>query len=220
MPLVLVCSETELDGELGQTLIWREDISRRVTRSAAEARQAVAQAKPDLVVVDRDLAGTEGLIDELRKGATTRHTSIVVLARGDFGPSEAAQLEAGANAVLRLPPGPDWDDLLTRLMPVPVRKEVRFPVELEVETSLGGILTTAAVARNLSLNGMLIECGETLELGTDVDLRFVIPEVEAHVFGSGRIVRRAGGNLFGVEFHALEGEGGDAVRHYLDAQAG
>lgn len=220
MPLVLICSETDLDGELGHTLIWRADMSRRLARSAAEARQAAAEAKPDLVVVDRDLAGTEGLIAELRRDSTTRRTSIVVLARSDFDPSEVAQLEAGANAVLRLPPGPDWDERLERLMVVPVRKDVRFPVRLEVETSLGGIQTATATARNLSVNGMLIEATGELQIGTDVDLRFALPDSGAQVQGCGRIVRRAGKNLYGVEFYGLEGDGSSEVRRHLDGLAG
>ena len=41
--------------------------------------------------------------------------------------------ESEANAILRLPAGPEWNGRLERLMAVPVRKDARFPVSFDVQ---------------------------------------------------------------------------------------
>ena len=72
----------------------------------------------------------------------------MVAARGDFDPSEVELLEAGANAILRLPAGPEWDERLPRLMDVPVRREARFTVHFDVEAAAGAEDPAAALAIN------------------------------------------------------------------------
>src|SRR2546425_466775 len=84
--------------------------------------------------------------------------SMVALARGDFDSSEIELIQAGVNAILRLPPDPDWDDRLARLMHVPRRRNVHVPVHLVVQESYDSTeQVVPVVALNLSVNGMLVE---------------------------------------------------------------
>lgn len=216
MALVLICSPTSLEGELGDTLLWRDDVVRRAATSLDEARTVIAGGRPDLVLVDRDLPESVKLVAALRRDPETRRVSIVAFARGDFDPLEVELLEAGANAVLRLPPGPEWDERLVRLLSVPGRKDVRFPMHFEIEArSSGEIDSGTATALNLSVSGMLIECGYKLAIGDDLDFSFRLPGLEEPITGCGRVVRRARGSQVGIEFYGLEGDGADAVRYYL-----
>ena len=94
----------------------------------------------------------------LRADAVTRRASIVVLARGDHDPLEVELLEAGANAILRLPPGPEWEPRLRELLAVPVRRQARLAVHLQVEGfRVGRRCPWRALALDLSQTGMLLE---------------------------------------------------------------
>jgi hypothetical protein len=146
--------------------------------------------------------------------------SIVVIARGELDPIEVELLEAGANAILRLPVTPDWDERLERLMEVPVRRETRLPVTFEVEARSGsGVETATATALNVSTSGMLIDSAFPLHMGDDVDFRFELPGLEGVVSGCGRVVRQAGRTQFGVEFYGLEGEGRELIAAWVAASS-
>ncbi len=77
-----------------------------------------------------------GVVAALRQDPITRPTAIVALGRSEFGFDHLDLLEAGANAILPLPPGHDWDDRLMRLIHVPVRQATRFPVDIALEGGL------------------------------------------------------------------------------------
>jgi DNA-binding response OmpR family regulator len=103
MVSVLICTHSELEKELGHTLLWRQDVERHVVSRLEEARMMALAARPSIVVVDRELPWAGRLVSALREDPSTRNLSIVVVARGDFDPSEVELLESGANAILRLP---------------------------------------------------------------------------------------------------------------------
>jgi CheY-like chemotaxis protein len=219
VPVVLICSAAELQHELAGTLLWRQDVERRLATEADEAQRIAEAGRPDLVVVDRDLPGVEQLVTALRRSAVTRRVSIVIMARDDFDPVEAALVACGANAVLRLPPGPEWDERLTRLMSVPARKDVRLTVQFDVEARPGqGVTSALATALNLSLTGMLLECSFALQIGDDLDFRFELPGTDEPIVGCGRVARRAGSSRYGIEFYGIEGDGADIVRWFVGGQ--
>ncbi len=220
MPTVVLCSTVPRDilsEELSETLVFRDDITRLFADSVEALDQAVTAEKPDLIVVDRDFEDAVALVLKLRADLATRQVSMIALARSDFGPVEVALLDAGVNAVLRLPASVDWDERLARLIAVPARRDVRLPLALELEADLGiGVHSALGMALNLSVNGMLIETDCELTIGDDVDLRFRLPHGEGDIAGCARVVRHAGPRRYGIEFYGLEADGGDLVRHYLD----
>ena len=210
MPVALICSQAELDAELGHTLLWRAGMERHVATRLEDARMMAVAAKPDIVIVDRELPRSDKLVAALREDPSTRGLSIVVAARGDFDPSEVELLEAGANAILRLPAGPEWDERLTRLMDVPVRRDARFTVHFDVDAVRGVGDPAAALAVNLSMSGMLLESPIPLSVGDEIQLSFQIPESEAQVKAVARVVRLAGPSQYGVEFRRVDGEAAEA----------
>ena len=202
MAAALICSQQDLQPELGHTVLWRTGIERHVATRLEEARMMAVAARPDIVVVDRDLPRADELIAALREDPGTRRVSIAIVARGDLDPAELGLLEAGANAILRLPPGPDWDERLVRLLDVPARREARLPVEFGVDTLGTGVgERLPAQAVNLSRSGMLIETMFDLGVGDEVELEFSLEGEE--VLARGRVVRRGEPRLFGVQFAPL-----------------
>ncbi len=202
MVTALICSQEDLQPELGHTVLWRTGIERHVARRLEDARMMAVAAKPDIIVVDRDLPNADKLIASLREDPSTRQLSIAIVARGDLDPAEVALLEAGANAILRLPPGPDWDDRLVRLLDVPARREARLPVEFGIDTLGTGVgERVPAQAVNLSRSGILIETSADLGVGDELELEFSL-EGEA-LLTHGRVVRHGAPRFFGVQFAPL-----------------
>ena len=217
MPVALLCTQAELEPDLGHTLLWRAGMERHVATRLEDARMMAVAARPDIVIVDRELPRSDKLVAALREDPSTRGLSIVVAARGDFDPAEVELLEAGANAILRLPAGPEWDERLPRLMNVPVRREARFTVHFDVEATAGSGDPAAALAINLSMSGMLLESPIPLAVGDEIQLRFQIPQSESTVATTARVVRVASSGQYGVEFHRVEPAASEGLRAFVDA---
>jgi hypothetical protein len=139
------------------------------------------------------------------------------MARGDFDASEVELLECGANAILRLPAGPDWNERLQRLMDVPVRKEARFPVSFGVEASSSGSGAADAQAVNLSASGMLIETAAPLSMQEEVQLQFRLPPAPDAVRVEAQVVRMATPKQFGVEFRRVGADVSRRIQRFLAA---
>jgi CheY-like chemotaxis protein len=216
MPSALICSQRDLQPELGHTALWRTGMECHVATRLEEARMMAVAARPDIVLVDRDLPRADQLISGLREDPGTRRLSIAVVARGDMDPSEVGLLEAGANAILRLPPGPDWDERLIRLIDVPVRREARLPVEFGVDALGSGVAQRfPAQALNLSRSGILIETSAELGVGDELELEFPIDGET--VMGRGRVVRHGPPHLFGVQFSPLPDWAAQRIERFVGA---
>jgi hypothetical protein len=213
----LICTHSDLETDLGQTMLWRQDVDRHLVGRLEDARTMALAARPSIVVVDRDLPWAGRLVSALREDASTRNLSIVVIARGDFDPGEIELLESGANAVLRLPVGHDADARLERLVHVPVRKETRFSVSFQVDAfAAGGGAPEPALALNLSRNGMLMEASSALHVGEDVVLQFPLGDEPPDVRSRGRVVRVATETRYGIEFTDVAPEVSTRLHYFLE----
>jgi PilZ domain-containing protein len=213
MPIALLCSAGPLP-ELKQTVLARHDVERRFARTADEVRRATRDFRPDIAVVDGALAGLKDVILGLRR--YPRQVSIVVVAREGMAADSVELIEAGANAVLSLPPGPDWDKALSRLSTVPPRKHTRVPVYFELEVHIPGQLHIGlGTILNLSIHGALIETEHPLQLGDALEVRFRLPAPAGPVQGNARVLRLDAARRFGVEFFGLAGKGHEAVSAFV-----
>ncbi|MCL4817887.1 MAG: PilZ domain-containing protein [Vicinamibacteria bacterium] len=221
MPIVVLCLPGEVEASLADTSLHRDDVRRHPARSLDEAKNLVAETRPHLLLLWHEQAGAAAFVQALRRDPGTRRMSIAVVAGEDFDPAEVELLEAGANATLRLPVSAEWDDRLSRLMTVPARKDVRFPAHFEILARAGiGVEQVPVMMVNLSVNGMRIESSYALSIGDDIDFRFLLPGSDHAVAGSGRVVREAGRNHYGVEFYGLEGDGAEQVHAYIERLGG
>jgi Tfp pilus assembly protein PilZ len=163
--------------------------------------------------------GAVELVKGLRDDPETRCLSVVALARGDFASSELALLGAGANAVLRLPPTEDWDERLSRLVQVPVRRDVRAAVTLEVDLGLGASGSAfAALALNLSSSGLLIETNEPLCVGDEVAFVVNLPKGGGEVRGGARVIRHGPVGQFGLQIESVKGDGRVKIKRFVEGQ--
>jgi len=213
MALALIASPRDLDLELSGTVLGRRGFERQLASVAEQAYALACARTPDVLLVDVYLAGAEELVRRLRADPATRELSIVALADSRVAdPREVPLLKAGANAVLRLPPGPGWDERLMRLVNVPVRKSSRFPVSFGVAASAG---TVPATGLNVGLHGMLVETWAELSLCDEMELAFHLPGENTLLRARGRVVRRGAPRQYGVEFTSLDGDVSRAIERYV-----
>jgi CheY-like chemotaxis protein len=213
MPVVLICAPAPLETQLSHTVLWRQGVERYDARGYEQALSMAVAAQPDLTLIDSTLPRAVELVRSLRIDAKTRRTSLVIVAQGDFEPAELELLEAGANAILRLPADTQWDERLDRLLSIPARKEARFDVDFAVEATLDLGPPMSGSAVNLSAHGMLLKTKTALNVGDRLAFAFRLPD--SLVAGRARIVRQAGAGQFGVFFESLEGDARARIEAFI-----
>lgn len=214
MALALIASPRDLDPELSRTVLGRSGFERQLATVAEQARALACARKPDVLLVDVYLAGALELVCDLRADERTRALSIVALADSVADPREVPLLKAGANAVLRLPPGAGWDERLLRFVSVPIRKATRFPVSFSMGAGPSGVPATGL---NISLHGMLVETWAELSLCDEVELAFRIPGEGPLLRARARVMRRGAPRQYGVEFTWLDGAARAAIERFVSA---
>jgi CheY-like chemotaxis protein len=215
----LLCGPEGFEAELQGTILSRDDVEVRRVLDLEAASALAKDMKPHLVLVDVTIPLAEQLVTALRAEAPTRTASIVGISRGDLLGNDASILEAGANAVLRLPVAPEWDLRLTKLVSIPGRREVRLAVRLKI-FGVYGEERIPAMALNMSLTGMLAEAEATLNVGDELGLTFELPTSPVTITGMGRVVRNAGTYRVGVEFVQLDGEAHKELGAFLAGDGG
>jgi CheY-like chemotaxis protein len=214
MPVVLICTNRPLDRELQDTVLFRSGMDRETVRTANEAQARLNNGRFALLCLHRNVTGIENLVRNIRKSPTLKRTSIVVLSEDDFDPSEVELLEAGANAILRLPPGDDFNDRASKLMEVPARRDVRIPVRLQVSASSGFGATVPVLGLNLSATGILVESNHPLNMGDEVSIAFRFEESGEIFSATAHVTRTAGPNRYGATFETVS-RGEDALKTFL-----
>jgi len=222
MILVLVCSQGLLENELKTVSFFRGDVDCLVAHRVQEAHVLAIAAHPGLVVVDRELPGAEELIRGLREEPATRRVAIVVAAHGEFCVDDVVLLSSGANAVLRFPAGPEWDERLARLTHVAARAETRLPVELVLRGAAAASPRVLEEARtlNLSASGMLVETVGEIQTRIGEIVAFTLrPTGGRTIAGRARVPRRPAPSQLGLEFLALEEDGSQRIRRIVGGRA-
>jgi CheY-like chemotaxis protein len=213
----VVVSTGDIGRELEGTVLFRDNVERLVAYEPAEVRRLADEGRLDVVVIDAATPAAGAFVTALRQDPVTRSTAIVALGRAEFDLAHLALLEAGANAILPLPPGPDWDDRLTRLIHVPARRAARFGVDLAIEGGLRSGQRFRGRALNLSVHGILLECRHPLDVGDDLRLAFSMSDGQGGIEGTGTIVRQASPHRFGVEITSVDGDGRLRIKRYVES---
>jgi hypothetical protein len=70
---------------------------------------------------------------------------------------------------------------------------------------------------NLSVRGLLVECGEELAVGDDLRFAFELPSGQGRVCGAGTIVRLGRPQEYGVELTQVDGDGRARIKRYAES---
>jgi CheY-like chemotaxis protein len=103
--LVLVVEDNEQNLELVEFLLEEGGIRVRVARDADEARARLAEGVPDLILMDMQLPGTDGLtlVGELRLEPATAEVPIVALTAHAMRGDRERFLEGGCDGYISKP---------------------------------------------------------------------------------------------------------------------
>ncbi len=224
MPKLLIVAASDLTPELGQTVLWRNEVRRISTADTESGLEAARSFQPNLVVLEAtDVERAVGFTTRLRQDPLTRSTAMVALCRSLPDAGCDALRSAGANVVLSGSVDPlVWDSRLEELLSVPRRRDARISVRLKTwsrsgpqEEPLDGL------ALNISVRGILLETGRSLDVGSNVDIGFRLPADDKELQVVGQVVRDAGsveGRLrSGVKFLILLDDARDRIAAFVEA---
>ena len=196
MPKVLVISENDVAPVLARTILWKKDVERVIASTESAAFEVARAFFPSLVIIDTcEPSAAARLARKLRGHAGTRRSSLVALCGAAIpAPNlEAELLAAGVNLLLSAPADPArWNSALERLLSVPRRLRMRFPVQFRPAADPSAE-PQAAEALDLSMGGMLLETGSPIALRSLIEVRFRLPEVREELIAVGSIVRELKG---------------------------
>jgi serine/threonine-protein kinase len=220
MPKVLIVGSADLSTDLAHTILWAEGVERALVSTPGGALEVARAFVPSVVVIDgADAPATLALLRRLRENAGTRRSSIVVVSRQTGLPEEELR-QAGANLVLSGPLDPPrWNARLEELIIVPRRVRTRLSVRATPRNDDGVGETIEAVARDLSVGGMLLETKAPLPPGTILELCFALPGGGGEAKAVGSVVRASPETpgRTGIRFLSFEGNVRDRLHAALAA---
>lgn len=163
---------------------------------------------PALVILGDDLpeATIEEICISIRSDPRLRPVSILtILAHGKRRRAEAI-FEAGSNDVLVRPvTATEFDRAVSRLVTTSFRRHVRVPVRIKVHVPDSGKVQRAiGYSINLASGGLLLEIESDLYVGSQIDLRFRLPESQVAIETRAEVVRNEGNNRYGLQFVDLD----------------
>lgn len=195
-PMILVAGLDRRDLLREAPMLQRDHERVEERPTARDLLDGLARSGGQLVLLGPDLADLSlpETVRRIRSLPATRAVSVLaVLPAEEPAGLEDLLREAGANAVLRRPLDPALlETWIAKLLSVPRRVEVRFPVQGQV---VGTPRTSATghfygLSRNLSVHGMLLASPVRLADAPDLDIEFHLPE-GGRVSALGRVVRDA-----------------------------
>jgi DNA-binding response OmpR family regulator len=217
MATVVFCSGRPAAAELGSTVLFRAGIEREEFPNLPAAQNRLNAGGVALLIVEKTLPGLDSFLKNLRKSPTLKRTSVGVLSRDGFDPNEIELLSSGANAILRLPADDEFDRRVSSLIEIPPRRDIRVPVQLQIEALAGFGSTVPVLALNISISGMLVESSYELSVGDDISIASQLVENSGQIFrATGKIVRRTPRGQFGIRFADIV-EGENSLRAYIDS---
>ena len=181
--ILIVEDDTELR-TLVENLLSKEGWRVRGARDAAQMDQAINAERPDLLILDVNLPGEDGL-SVCRRMSATSDVSILMLTARSEDVDRIVGLEVGADDYLGKPFNPR--ELTARVRAL-LRRRTKMPNDRVLPILRAGDLAIDPSARTVVRNG------ERLALtGAEFDLLFVLAEAKGRVLSRDHLLDRVHG---------------------------
>lgn len=174
MTRILLVDDARTLLELGQSFLERSGCELTTVTTAAEALDAARSSRPDLIVMDVDLPGVDGITCCQRIKSDPELTGVpVVIATS---PLEIPRcVTAGADGFVPKPvTRTRLVDVVRRFVPVAERASTRYPVGFKVEFVRNGVEGTG-YALDLATGGLFLKTHDPLRRGDHIELSFTLP---------------------------------------------
>lgn len=182
-----------------------------VVPNGAAAIALLPTRRPRLVVMQQNLVDMDvpHFCRIVRGGSETRSVSLLLIADEGDESIAALSLAAGCNDVIHRPfDEADLDARVARLASVPVRKELRTLVKLELSMERAGQFFLGH-SLNVSSRGMLVQTNQILAPEARVVLQFYLQDDRVPMRVEALVVRAeflGGSARYGMKFLGLSGD--------------
>jgi hypothetical protein len=220
--LLIVGGETPALLHIVPLLLRAELQAHRVAR-ADEAIELVGVGAFDLIVVRHPTEGAtlRELVEAVRaRGAPSRKAGVVVMADPAHAGEVTPLVGRGVNRLVTLDaPADRLLDVAADLLTVAPRRVLRAVVRLDVPGPEGPA-RLLSLTENLSVSGMVVQCGREVPLGSRVSFAISLPGRDESVSGVGEVIRRTNRSREPVEGVALrivtfQADGQERLRAFL-----
>jgi hypothetical protein len=177
-----------------------------------------------VLVLPLEQPPAEALIRAIRQeGSACRRSAVLVLMRPEHRLEAESLLEQGANRLLGLDdPGQEMAAVVSELLGVAPRVALRANLRIEFEPHEGDGRVRAEID-NLSISGMLVRGGGSLDRGTTLSFELWLPGEDEAIHGVAEVVRQAAdaggsGGGFAARFLAFRSVGRQRLEAFLVAE--
>jgi len=177
--------------------------------------------RPRLVVMQQNIGDMDvpHFCRVVRDGEETRSISLLLIADEGDEATAALSLAAGCNDVIHRPVDEeDLDSRVARLASVPVRKELRTLVKLELSMERAGQFFLGH-SMNISSRGMLVQTNQILAPEARVILQFYLQNDPVPMRVEALVVRAeflGGSARYGMKFLALGDDDGLRLAAFIE----
>ncbi len=220
-PTILVVSNEELPfGSASPIARGGEQVIRAMT--GAEALGLISGYTPKLAILPSSLEDIDAPLfcRTVRDDEATRSTSLLVVLDEDDETMGDLCIAAGCNEVIRRPiDEADFDEKIARLTSIPVRKELRTLVKLELNIEKKQLELLLGNSINVSKSGMLVQTSHILEPEAAVTLRFFLQHDPEPMQVESRVVRAefaGGAPRYGMRFVRMAASHREKLEQFID----
>lgn len=223
---VLLVDDVKLFLNLEETFFKRSGCEVFTAMSGTEALRLVKKHKPDLILLDyvmSDIMGDE--VCKRIKADPESKNAVVIMVTTRSSPEELQKFkDAGCDDIVTKPVNQTkLLDKAAKYLQIPNRIHFRILVKIEVEGKWekGFFL---GQSYDISNSGMMVETDDTLEIGTLVNLSFVVPGNKEPLTVKGYITRidnmRPGGKIgLGIRFGELTPEQEQMMAFFIETKS-
>ncbi len=217
---VLVVDDAPEICELVQAVLSSAGMEVLAVTDGAQAASHLAREKFDAVFLDMKMPPPDGieLAGRARSSGFNLKTPIIMIT-GDMDPAtQARAFRVGVNFFLYKPLDRQRLLRIVRVTQGPIQQErrrfqrvnVRCKAVVESKTT-----RLEGATLDMSLNGVLVQAGTGLPVGTPVELTLQLKPWMPAVRVSGRVSRLIGGDCMGIELNNLGAEESERLQEFL-----
>lgn len=186
---ILLVAKVRVFLELERSFFSREEVEVTVARDGQEALNVLRALRPDLVIMDLDMAEGDGLCRRIKDDPVWFTIPVILLAAGG-APGEVERCRvAGCDAIVGKPL--DRQELLVvarHFLKLAERAAPRVPVRMLVHFGVRDHKTLHDYSCNLGAGGLFLETAHIVPVATQLSLSFLVPGCPEEIDCQGRVV--------------------------------
>jgi uncharacterized protein (TIGR02266 family) len=220
---VLLIDDVQLVLRIQKAWLEERRLEVTVAQSAEEAFSLLQDYRPDLVVVDYEMPGSDGVqfCQQIKADRNLSRIPVIILSAHTDDATIRRCLAAGAVAFVSKTGG--REELLNNIanvLRIPYRRHMRLKCSVSVRIKKKSTESESAMIKDISVSGLLLVTNQPLAVGTSLELRFVVPRQQQEITILARVVRtedpQEGKPCCGIQFSEMDVESKRQIRQFVE----